>query len=69
MELKIGDKVQYKAGGPQMLVDVIEGDNITCKWFDEKSNEYKSEDFNINQLVYIDPNEQTIFFGGERTFF
>ncbi len=42
--IKIGDTVRRKAGGPDMtVVDVEEADSgqltIFCVWFDEKNNE------------------------------
>lgn len=43
-DLKIGDTVRRKAGGPNMtVVDVEEDDSgqltIYCVWYDEKNNE------------------------------
>ena len=43
-DIKIGDTVRRRAGGPTMtVVDVEEEDSgqlmIYCVWFDEKSNE------------------------------
>jgi len=44
--IKIGDTVRRKAGGPNMtVVDVEEEDSgqlmIYCVWFDEKNNEQR----------------------------
>jgi uncharacterized protein YodC (DUF2158 family) len=46
--IKIGDTVRRKAGGPTMtVVDVEEEDSgqlvIYCVWFDEKNNEQQSQ--------------------------
>ena len=38
-ELKVGDVVILKAGGPRMTVYQIAGENIGCKWFDNKKLE------------------------------
>ncbi|PQO28085.1 DUF2158 domain-containing protein [Blastopirellula marina] len=34
MNLKIGDVVRLKSGGPQMTVDHIENDDVHVAWFD-----------------------------------
>jgi uncharacterized protein YodC (DUF2158 family) len=46
--IKIGDTVRRKAGGPTMtVVDVEEEDSgelmIYCVWFDEKNNEQQGQ--------------------------
>jgi uncharacterized protein YodC (DUF2158 family) len=33
-EIKKGDKVKLKSGGPVMTVESIDGNNIDCIWFD-----------------------------------
>ena len=48
VNIKIGDTVRRKAGGPNMtVVDVEEDDSgqftIFCVWFDEKNNENISQ--------------------------
>ncbi|WP_371136481.1 YodC family protein [Novosphingobium sp.] len=35
MELKIGDVVQPKSGGPRMTVEEIDGTYIGCVWFEK----------------------------------
>lgn len=34
---KEGDEVQLKSGGPKMTVEEVDGENITCIWFDSKN--------------------------------
>lgn len=42
-ELKLGDVVELKAGGPSMTVYQINGNDVGCKWFD--GNELKHGGF------------------------
>jgi len=35
-EIKAGDVVQLKSGGPQMTVNFVEKDEAACTWFDDK---------------------------------
>jgi uncharacterized protein YodC (DUF2158 family) len=35
MEFEIGMKVKLKSGGPTMTIHAVDGDNITCTWFDK----------------------------------
>ena len=55
--IKIGDTVRRKAGGPNMtVVDVEEDDSgqltIYCVWFDEKNNE-NSGQYPARTLVLV----------------
>lgn len=43
--LVVGDVVQSKLGGPKMIVEKIDGEFITCYWFDgskKMENTYSS---------------------------
>jgi uncharacterized protein YodC (DUF2158 family) len=56
--IKIGDTVRRKAGGPAMtVVDVEEEDSgqlmIYCVWFDEKNNEQQGQ-YPARALVLLD---------------
>jgi uncharacterized protein YodC (DUF2158 family) len=35
---KAGDTVRFKSGGPLMVVDSVNGEEIYCEWFDDKNN-------------------------------
>lgn len=37
MQLKIGDVVQLKSGGPKMSVAAFKGIRLACQWFDDKN--------------------------------
>ena len=55
--MKIGDKVRRKAGGPDMtVVDVEESDSgeftIHCVWYDEKNKEQQGQ-FPATKLVLL----------------
>ncbi|WP_291869565.1 DUF2158 domain-containing protein [Maribacter sp.] len=39
-EIKLGDVVILKAGGPSMTVYQINGNDIGCKWFDGNELKY-----------------------------
>jgi uncharacterized protein YodC (DUF2158 family) len=36
-QFKVGDVVQLKSGGPLMTVGEVEGEQVTCEWFADKS--------------------------------
>ena len=33
-DFKVGDVVQLKSGGPKMTVNRVDGDEISCEWFE-----------------------------------
>ena len=37
MSFQIGSKVRLRSGGPNMTVEAISGDDVTCVWFDKNS--------------------------------
>lgn len=45
-EFSIGDVVKLKSNGPKMTVNQIDGDEITCKWFNEKTQTFEETKFN-----------------------
>lgn len=66
-EIKIGDLVKLKSGGPTMTViekipeisdksfyDYVLYPDYNCKWFDENEKKYKVEVFNKKLLQKID---------------
>ncbi len=34
--LKVGNLVRLKSGGPLLTVTAVDGDTVTCQWFDDK---------------------------------
>jgi len=40
-DVKVGDVVRLKSGGPAMTVDFIDGEQVTCVWF-EKTKEKRA---------------------------
>ena len=53
MEIKLGDLVQLKSGGPQMVVDSDEGKHVKCKWFVGRDSRMCCEHFNKNSLQHF----------------
>jgi len=47
-EFKIGDVVQLLSGGPNMTVCMVNGDEVSCRWFNGKT--LNSALFNVNEL-------------------
>lgn len=41
--IKIGDMVRLNSGGPQMTVTEMDGDELTCKWFDSEQASHEDE--------------------------
>ncbi|MCE5320104.1 MAG: DUF2158 domain-containing protein [Bacteroidales bacterium] len=33
-EIKVGDRVMLKSGGPVMTVNEINGNDVSCQWFE-----------------------------------
>lgn len=61
-ELKIGDVVQLKSGGPRMTIELIvdRDGTIYCVWF-EKTDKKKAS-FSKEMLNKIDQNNSGIYF-------
>ena len=52
-EIKVGDIVMLKSGGPEMtVIDKVEN-SFMCKWFHE--GEVKKETFNSEELCLPEP--------------
>jgi uncharacterized protein YodC (DUF2158 family) len=52
-DLKPGDRVRLRSGGPLMTVNTIDGENIDCKWFDNVGTLH-SATFPIYMLTIIE---------------
>lgn len=46
----IGDVVTLKSGGPKMTVSEINGNEVTCTWFDAATTELKTHVFKARTL-------------------
>lgn len=63
----VGDKVILKSGGPLTTVASpsridrgrIEAGEVLCKWYDEKTGQYKQRYFEVKVLeLYKEPKEE-----------
>lgn len=55
-EIKPGDVVQLKSGGPYMTVGVIESDDhLWCEWFE--GDKHHSRSFKISSLIKVEQDE------------
>jgi uncharacterized protein YodC (DUF2158 family) len=57
-EIKVGDQVELKSGGPTMTVDSLGKPTIgamqaNCSWFDEKNKKQKAS-FPLTSLKRVD---------------
>ena len=52
-DLKPGDRVRLRSGGPLMTVHKINGDDIDCQWFTLKG-ELRSATFPLYMLMIIE---------------
>lgn len=50
-EIKIGDVVKLRSGGPRMTIVGIHGSDFTCTWFDQNQRDPLSETFSLALLV------------------
>ena len=53
MTFVVGDVVKLKSGGPEMTVDVVNGSDIRCTWFD--GLEAKRFVFQARMLEKVEP--------------
>ncbi len=49
--LKVGDVVRLKSGGPEMVIEKIEGTQALCAWQDAKKVA-KSHYYQLTSLVF-----------------
>lgn len=54
-QLKVGDVVKFKAGGPAMAVTEA-GPNPTCTYFSERTGKYEAYSFIASLLVACEPS-------------
>ncbi|WMJ68073.1 DUF2158 domain-containing protein [Stenotrophomonas sp. 24(2023)] len=60
MDLKAGDQVQLKSGGPVMTVSGFRGEQLWCEWFDAKG-EHQSRGFLPIVLTLYTPPDLSDF--------
>ena len=53
-EIKAGDIVTLKSGGPKMTVAWVDDGQANCEWFDTKP-ETQSKIFDLNVLALVQP--------------
>lgn len=51
VDLKVGDVVRLKSGGPSMTISSIVKDQVKCSWFMEPSQIPTDKVFNIQTLT------------------
>ena len=51
--VKVGDVVQLKSGGPKMTVQTVEPNHIYCVWF--AGTEHKGASFSADALEVVQP--------------
>jgi len=65
MDLCVGDVVRLKAGGPRMVVSSVEGEDVTCQWFDKDKklsmNLFKKAVIDIDDHDEIPKSEEDFF--------
>ncbi len=52
-QIKPGDRVRMRSGGPLMTVHAVNGDNIDCQWFTQDA-ELRSATFPTYMLTIIE---------------
>ncbi len=57
-EIKAGDVVELRSGGPPMSVELVESGIAHCAWIDPKGNA-KHVEFNVAALKAVDPEART----------
>lgn len=57
-DLKAGDVVVLKSGGPHLTISAMNGQNVRCQWFDGK--ELKQGDFIITSLKHPEQNSGSL---------
>lgn len=54
-EIRVGDVVKLRSGGPKMTVSEITGDQATCTFFDEKQSIVTSTVVRLVTLLKLEP--------------
>lgn len=63
-QMKVGDVVQLKSGGPRMTVVEVKPEGITCQWYSKEDEDYKSGIFAPDALKpYVSSRPRV---GGDR---
>lgn len=55
MDFEIGDTVVLKSGGPLMTVTDIDGEMVSCTWFEKKQDKAYEGTFKSSILVKEEP--------------
>jgi len=57
-EFTKGDTVKLKSGGPLMVVEDVDGNKVSCLWFERsKKGDPRSWKFDSNVLVKAEPGK------------
>lgn len=60
MNMKIGDIVYLKSGGPTMIVKTINDDDVTCLWFNLNDELQKAKFIQQILVLKTEGNEKKI---------
>ncbi len=60
MDLKNGDVVALKSGGPKMTIENINNGNVSCTWYDKDNNLHR-DTFNEKALDICEGSIYDVF--------